>query len=366
MPTKCKITLLISSFVLLFHPLDAQQSIFPALSSQELLDSLVANYKPAIGLSYAQARDTLYGRILTKNDSLSCIYTAYSIYLDPDQDPTMAAFDRGINTEHIYPRAKGAEGETARSDMHNLFPTRVDVNADRGDLRFGEVPDAQALAWYYLDRKQSNIPGSNIAAYSELGPDRFEVREAAKGDIARAMFYFYTMYRAEAELADRDFFPLQRQILLEWHRQDPVDQAEWNRNQAIAPYQANKANPFILDCTLAIRAFAPEQSLPNCGFTPTANPSKIPGPFLLGTAFPDPFTDELQLSYELQKALEVQLLLTDALGRPVRKLIRERQLPGHYHFNFSLPELPAGLYQLQIQMRSHQQVWNSVQRIVRF
>jgi hypothetical protein len=45
--------------------------------------------------------------------------------------------------------------------------------------------------------------------------------------------------------------------LCDWHNYDPVDSLEWERTFAIAKYQDNKANPFVLDCSLAKRAYCP-------------------------------------------------------------------------------------------------------------
>ena len=72
-----------------------------------------------------------------------------------------------------------------------------------------------------------------------------------KGDVARAYFYFYTMYQSQADNEAPNFFELQRETMCNWHFQDPVDEKEWNRNIKIAPYQDDKKNPFILDCRLA-------------------------------------------------------------------------------------------------------------------
>ncbi|PHN03352.1 endonuclease [Flavilitoribacter nigricans] len=347
-----------------FSGVHAQTSVFPALGGEELLDSLVSTYKPASGLNYGNARDTLYGRILNQNDSLVCIYTGYRIYLPPGLDPTMAAFDAGINTEHAYPRSKGAEEDMARSDMHHLFPSRVDVNSDRGDLPFGEVPDPQTTAWYYLDRKQSATPTDNIDAYSELGNGQFEVRENSKGDIARAMFYFYTMYRTEAELADRDFFPDQKNTLCDWHVLDPVDQQEWDRNAAIAAYQDNKPNPYILDCTLAYRAFCPERTPPACGFTRVKDVPP-PRPFRTTDSAPNPFTDQFTFEYELSEVVQVHIQLVDALGRPLRTLVDARQSSGSYRSQLNTQPIPAGLYSLQFEFRTPEHTWWHTQKLIK-
>ena len=90
--------------------------------------------------------------------------------------------------------------------MHNLFPSRVKTNNDRGNRPFGESPDASTTRWYLLNTELTNVPSSMIDKYSELGSaGQFEPREEVKGDIARAMMYTYTIYRDLVVPAIRDF-----------------------------------------------------------------------------------------------------------------------------------------------------------------
>ncbi|SVE04912.1 uncharacterized protein METZ01_LOCUS457766, partial [marine metagenome] len=110
----------------------------------------------------------------------------------------------------------------------------------------------QTTTWYWQDSQTSSMPSSNIDEYSENHGSYFEPREDQKGDIARTVFYFYTMY---SDMADVGFFEEQKEILKTWHEQDPASEEETNRTWAIAGYQQNKPNPFILDATLIERAY---------------------------------------------------------------------------------------------------------------
>ena len=65
------------------------------------------------------------------------------------------------------------------------------------------------------------------------------------------MFYFYTMYK---DVADDEFFGLQKEILYDWHQTDPITNDEMDRTWYIAEYQ-NYPNPFILDETLIQRCY---------------------------------------------------------------------------------------------------------------
>ena len=59
-----------------------------------------------------------------------------------------------------------------------------------------------------------------------------------------------------ADQLDAAFWATQRDALLDWHAQDPPDDAERARTLAVERHQGTP-NPFVLDATLAARAFGP-------------------------------------------------------------------------------------------------------------
>ena len=243
--------------LLALHTIDAQSvTLYPGLNGKDLAAQLRKDYYPQQVLSYSQARDTLYSLIdLSTNDSLYCIYSAYAHHVDVSQDPSQYIYDNGkstgMNCEHSWPQSKGTKEGQARSDMHHLFPSKIDVNQARGNLPFGEVYDPAATHWYFReDNLEWMPPPSIIDNYSELGQGYFEPREAKKGDVARALFYVYVMYYDQV---DHGFFEEQAQTLLRWHQLDEVDAQERQRSYLISIYQDGKENPFVLDHTLAPR-----------------------------------------------------------------------------------------------------------------
>lgn len=316
-------------------PAQVFQTLFPNLSGPELLDSVVAGYKPDSVLDYANSRDTLYAKILAKDDdSIRCIYSGHTLYLDPTQDPTQYVYLNGIslgmNTEHAYPQAKGADAGNARSDMHHLYPARIPVNEARANSPFAEIPDAQTQKWFYKAQVFTSIPAQDKDLYSESKTDVFEPRESVKGDLARAIFYFYTMYRAEADLADPDFFNLQRATLCQWHALDPADSAELVKTWRIAPYQENKPNPFILDCSLARRIYCPE--LANCISSATSGPDWAPLALRLS---PNPLQGQGQLELTLPFSGEIRVRLYSLLGTTLA--------------SWRVDDADAGVFRLQIE-----------------
>ncbi len=253
-----KIILLLSILTISLNTIIGQTFIEPCKYGQPLINAVRIAYKPNNTMGYNTARDTLYSQIDNVGNDLFGIYSNFKVTLDPNVDPSVSAFQNGsgINAEHVYPQSKGAGSEPMRSDMHNLYPSKVNVNSARGSCKFGEIPDASTSTWFFEATAQGNIPSSNIDAYSEKNNNTcvFEPRESKKGDIARAVFYFYAIYQSQANNEDPNFFASQKDDLLAWHYADLPDSIELARSAQIAMRQGNE-NPFALDTSLARRAF---------------------------------------------------------------------------------------------------------------
>ena len=255
------------------QPRTGTGSIHPDLAGDDLLAALATDFTPSDVFGYDRARDSLFAAVYAEHDdagqptdSLRCGYTGLAIWIDPVLDPTTAGWNASprFSTEHVWPQSMGAtEGTPARSDLHHLMPVQQSVNSSRGNVPFGETADGEVDKWYgpaggYVT---SPPPLAVRDLFSEKlnGGDaaRFEAREDRAGDTARAMFYVYTVYGPQgAGQLDLDFWATQRDVLLDWHEQDPPDQAETARTQLIATWQG-APNPFVLDATLAARAFGP-------------------------------------------------------------------------------------------------------------
>lgn len=151
-----------------------------------------------------------------------------------------AGYNSGINIEHIFPMAwvtnalKCGRRKQCRessetfnrieADLHNLYPARTDVNDARGAKRFDEIP---------AERRWRG--GCDF----EVDDNRraVEPRPAARGEIARAMFYMRDAY-------DLVIFRKQGNRLKQWHRQDPVSVRERQRNDVIDTIQGTR-NKYI-------------------------------------------------------------------------------------------------------------------------
>ena len=198
----------------------------------------------------------MYAVIDNQEGSVHGVYSNFSVNLISGLDPSTTMYQGGINCEHSWPQSMGASLEPMKSDLHHLFPCKDNINSSRSNNPYGEITDILTDYWFYLDNSLDHIPLDEVNEYSESyissNEDRFEPREDRKGDIARTIFYFYTMY---SDVANDNFFEGQKEVLQLWHEQDPADENEISRTWQIASYQEDKPNPFILDATLIERAY---------------------------------------------------------------------------------------------------------------
>lgn len=324
----------------------AQEALFTGKQGEELYQLLVNEYTPGALMNYGPTRDTMYQKVYRDVDGqVECYYTGYKTLLPLNVDPSSYLYDNGadlgITAEHIYPQSKGASEEPARSDMHCLVPAIWRVNEARSNYPFGEVPDDETDHWYYKDEDLIQIPQLEKDAYSERlnggwgNPGLFEPRESIKGDIARAVFYFHTIYRAEAELADPDFFVDMKEVLYDWHLQDPVDAREAELNELKARYQNGKLNPYILDCSLVRRSYFDHITMDECTDADgTSIHETLQEHFFLS---PNPVYDQLVIHSDASADSYLLEIFNPAGRLMIRKELRGTQ-------SLDLSEIPSGLY----------------------
>jgi hypothetical protein len=236
--------------------------------------------------------------------------------------------------------------------MHHLYPTRIQVNSSRGSDPFAEIPDLDTDRWFRKTQVLTSIPGTLIDEYSEKDDTgaRFEPREDHKGNVARAMFYFYTMYELEANSADPNFFPIQKNVLYDWHRYDPVDTLEFSRTALIAGYQDGLVNPYVLDSSLVRRAYFHEPT-----FIKFEN-NQSPDQFYLSQNYPNPFNSNTQISWQLTVGSYTILKIYNLVGQTVAILVDEIRPAGTYSIKFNATNLPSGIYYYQLQAGDYQDI----------
>lgn len=165
------------------------------------------------------------------------------------------------NREHVWCQSLsgGLWGESGGgSDMHHIRPVETGLNSARGNNKFAEL-NGTGKKVYYEDT--SNKP---VALGGYTGSGKFEPLDEVKGDVARIVMYVYTHYNTYSNVngttngkgsvkfgtlkftyvvsASNEYAAIA--LLLKWNEQDPVDDIERARNEAVYKIQGNR-NPFI-------------------------------------------------------------------------------------------------------------------------
>ncbi len=154
----------------------------------------------------------------------------------------------GMNIEHSFPKSWwGGSENQAYKDIHHLMPCEAKINSSKSNYGIGRVVTVKNDNGC---TKVGTGPGPDGQTISLWEPD-----DKWKGDFARVIFYMATCYsnltwqgnQALFSMMNNDYPTLQPwvyELLLEWSRQDPVDQIERTRNDAVYAIQGNR-NPFI-------------------------------------------------------------------------------------------------------------------------
>jgi endonuclease I len=152
----------------------------------------------------------------------------------------------GMNREHSFPKSWwGGDVNAAYTDINHLYPADGDANLAKSYYPLGEVGTS------YFNNGTTNVGLNSFAGYS-TSSYVFEPADEYKGDFARTYFYMVTCYQnltwKYTFMVDQNLYPTLKpwavNLLMKWHREDPVSAKETNRNEAIFKIQNNR-NPFI-------------------------------------------------------------------------------------------------------------------------
>lgn len=188
--------------------------------------------------SYTNARSMMF-RVIEDLDDDDVVVDLYSGQKVPDVAGLRTATKAGLTTEHVWPQSEGAT-QAARSDMHHLRPALQSLNTHRSNLPYGVVKDPT-----WASPAVDGVNELSLIGTDESGTKVFMPRASVRGDLARDQFYFFTRYHGDRpEGYSTGNFLHSLQTLLRWHEEDPVDDAERARNDAIARLQGNR-NPYV-------------------------------------------------------------------------------------------------------------------------
>jgi len=145
------------------------------------------------------------------------------------------------NREHTYPRSRGGfndiEADEIADGIDIFYPTKADslrhANSDAHGLRAVDGPENSSRG--NQDYGEYSGPTGNQGSFY--------------GDVARSIFFLTIRYNGlevvSGNPANNSGVPLgDLDVLLDWHRNDPPDDYEMNRNNVVYEWQFNR-NPFI-------------------------------------------------------------------------------------------------------------------------
>ena len=151
-----------------------------------------------------------------------------------------------LNIEHCLPKSWwGGTVNDAYKDLYHLNPSDQRANSQKSNYAPGHVKKG--------DKFDNGSFRMDKATSSGYGYICFEPAPEYRGDFARAYFYIATAYEDITWTAYTDyinnnsylmFSDAIQQVLLDWHRADPVSDKEICRAEAISSIQHNR-NPFI-------------------------------------------------------------------------------------------------------------------------
>lgn len=154
------------------------------------------------------------------------------------------------NREHSFPKSWFDDAAPMVTDAFHIYPTDGKVNGQRSNYPYGECANGTYVASKGSIKALGRLGKSTFAGYSGTV---FEPDDQYKGDFARTYFYMAAAYNSSIsrwespQLAGNSypcFSSWSVEMLMKWHRQDPVSQKEIDRNNAVEAYQHNR-NPFI-------------------------------------------------------------------------------------------------------------------------
>ena len=182
------------------------------------------------------------------------MYSNYDKYTYSDKCGSYSAVGDCINREHSVPKSWwGGSKQAQYSDIFNIVPTDGYVNNQRSNYPYGVCEGGTRLTNGIYVAKGRKGASTHTGYTGQV----FEPDDEYKGDFARAYFYMATCYNniisswtkagGDVFFAGNDypvFTDYAIELLMEWHRLDPVSEKETARNDYAHSWQGNR-NPFI-------------------------------------------------------------------------------------------------------------------------
>lgn len=201
-------------------------------------------------LGYGDLWDLYYESDVTSEGYIWDMYSTSKYTPGKNQCGNYTSIGDCYNREHSMPKSWFDDQSPMYSDAFHLYPTDGKVNGQRSNYPFGECANGSYVSSSGGVKALGRLGTSTFSGYSGTV---FEPDDQYKGDFARSYFYMAAAYNSRidewnsAQLAGNSypcFSAWSVNLLMKWHREDPVSQKETNRNEVVYKWQGNR-NPFI-------------------------------------------------------------------------------------------------------------------------
>ena len=209
--------------------------------------------RPQKVLSYGSGPNSTWsGFYKTDRTSDGYVIDRYSprsewVKFSSSSNENSASAPSGMNIEHSFPKSWwGGSTNNAYKDLFNLMPSESGINSSKSNYAMGKVTNVKV-------NNGSTKVGTGPTSYGNSA-QLWEPADEWKGDFARDYFYMVTAYSDlnwtsnGLDMLENNDYPTMQQwaytLLLEWAKQDPVDEIERKRNDDVYGIQKNR-NPFV-------------------------------------------------------------------------------------------------------------------------
>ncbi len=251
------------------------------------------------------------------------IYSTCNFTFGSDQCGNYQNICDCYNREHTVPKSWFNNASPMKSDLFHVLPTDGKVNGYRSNYPYGECNSGTT---YGTGKKGS-------CSYPGYSGTVFEPADEYKGDVARIYFYMATRYMdvinnwSGESFNGNNFSNWTRNMLLEWHHEDPVSQKEIDRNNAAYNYQHNR-NPFVDNPNFA-----------DAIWDPNYTPSYINMTEAYFEVYPNPVKDILNIKNNTTSEF-IEITIKDISGRVILK--------NNNNLSFDISAYKSGIYFLVI------------------
>lgn len=194
------------------------------------------------------------------------------IYLNASY-PKVGGGNTNYNREHSWPKSYGfpKDGSTnyAYTDAHHLFIANSSYNSSRSNKPYANCTSGCTEKVTMVNNGRGGSTAESNWTTGSFASGSWQTWSGRKGDVARALMYMAVRYEggthgvtgvAEPDLIltdDRTLIEQSNQgvnisvaymglksVLLQWHKDDPVDAFEMRHNDVVYSHQGNR-NPFV-------------------------------------------------------------------------------------------------------------------------